>query len=73
MKTIQNYMSLIIYVAATLIALPAQAYIGPGLGLGVAGVIVGFCIATLLLIAGLVILPLRRLLRGIRSRKKKFK
>ena len=41
----------------------AQAYIGPGLGLGVAAMVIGFLVAFILLIVGLIWLPIRRILR----------
>lgn len=41
----------------------AQAYIGPGMGLGVAATVVGLFVAFILLVVGLIWLPIRRLLR----------
>ena len=49
-------------------AAPAYAYIGPGLGLGVAATIVGIVIAFLLLIVGLIWMPLRRVIRTWKAR-----
>lgn len=42
----------------------AHAYIGPGLGLGVAATVVGIVCALVLLVIGLVWLPIRRWLRA---------
>ncbi len=46
------------------LALPVQAYIGPGAGLGTIGTAVAFLVAVLLLVVGFVWYPLKRLLRG---------
>lgn len=57
------------WVLALLLApLQAHAYIGPGMGLGAAATVLGLFVAFILLIAGLVWLPIRRVLR---QRKKK--
>jgi hypothetical protein len=45
------------------IPLQAQAYIGPGMGLGIASIVLGIFVAFILLLVGLVWLPIRRLLR----------
>ena len=45
----------------------AQAYIGPGMGLGVAATVVGLFVAFILLVVGLIWLPIRRLLRHRKS------
>jgi hypothetical protein len=42
--------------------LQAQAYIGPGLGLGLAAAVIGFLVAIILLLVGLIWLPIRRIL-----------
>jgi hypothetical protein len=47
----------------TLTPIQAQAYIGPGLGLGVAAMVIGLFAAFILLIVGLIWLPIRRILR----------
>lgn len=46
-----------------LVATAAEAYVGPGLGLGVLGAILGGLAAVLLAILGVVWYPLKRLLR----------
>ena len=43
----------------------AQAYVGPGLGLGVIGAIFGTILAVLLAIVGVVWYPLKRLLKKL--------
>jgi len=51
--------------------MPAIAYIGPGLGLGVIGTIFGFIMSIVLAIVALVWYPLKRLFgRGKKIRKK---
>lgn len=45
------------------LSIPAQAYIGPGAGLGTIGTAVAFLAAILLLVVGFVWYPLKRLLR----------
>lgn len=42
----------------------AVAYVGPGLGLGGIGAVVGIIVAVFLAIVGLVWYPLKRLLKG---------
>ncbi len=44
-------------------ALPASAYIGPGVGLGTISIIVAVGVAVLLLFVGFVWYPLKRLMR----------
>ena len=46
-----------------LIPIQAQAYIGPGIGLGLAATVMGLFLAFILLLVGLIWLPLRRILR----------
>jgi Na+/melibiose symporter-like transporter len=41
----------------------AQAYIGPGMGLGMVSIVLGIFVAFILLLVGLVWLPIRRVLR----------
>jgi len=50
--------------------LTAQAYVGPGLGLGAVGAIAGVIFSVLLAIIGVFWYPLKRLL-GIGKKKKK--
>jgi flagellar biogenesis protein FliO len=52
------------------IPLQAQAYIGPGMGLGMASIVLGIFIAFILLLVGLVWLPIRRLLRQRKQSRK---
>jgi hypothetical protein len=49
-------------------ASPAHAYIGPGAGLGAIGATIALVIAVILLIAGFVWYPVKRLLKGRKSR-----
>lgn len=57
-------------VVAALIALgplPAHAYIGPGAGVGAVAIVVGLGIAVVLLLAGFLWYPLKRMLRRGRA------
>jgi hypothetical protein len=45
------------------VALPASAYIGPGVGLGTIAIIVAIGVAVVLLLVGFVWYPLKRLMR----------
>jgi hypothetical protein len=47
----------------TLTPIQAHAYIGPGMGLGVAAMVIGLFIAFILLLVGLIWLPIRLILR----------
>lgn len=58
MKTAQRFVSFLI--ATT--SLPAQAYLGPGAGLGAFGTLLALLGAILLLIAGFLWYPIKRLL-----------
>jgi hypothetical protein len=42
----------------------AQAYVGPGLGIGVVGAILGFLAAIVLAVIGMVWYPIKRMLRA---------
>lgn len=55
--------------AASLIATPAAAYIGPGLGLGVIASIFGAIAAFFMMIAGLIWYPVKSMLRKRREKK----
>lgn len=52
-----------------IVATPAQAYVGPGLGLGAIGAFFGAVVAGLLAILGFVWYPIKRVLRTRRARK----
>jgi hypothetical protein len=45
----------------------AHAYVGPGLGLGVIGAIIGVVVAVFLAIVGVVWYPVKRLLRKMKA------
>jgi len=47
----------------------AEAYIGPGLGLGTIGVIIGVLVSSLLILFSIVWLPLKRLIKWLRRPK----
>jgi hypothetical protein len=47
---------------------PAFAYVGPGLGLGTLGVILGVIVSVLLAIVGIVWYPMKRLVRRMRAK-----
>lgn len=48
----------------------AHAYIGPGMGLGMAATILGLFVAFILLLVGLIWMPIRRFFRNRRQNKK---
>ena len=47
----------------------AHAYVGPGLGLGAIGAIVGIIVAGFLAIVGIIWYPLKRMLRKLKAAK----
>lgn len=49
------------------VATSAEAYVGPGMGLGVIGAVLGFLTAILLAFAGMVWYPIKRMLRARRA------
>jgi hypothetical protein len=49
------------------VATSAEAYVGPGMGLGVIGAVLGFLTAILLAFAGMVWYPVKRMLRARRG------
>jgi hypothetical protein len=49
------------------LATSAEAYVGPGMGLGVIAAVVGFLTAILLALAGMVWYPVKRMLRARRA------
>jgi hypothetical protein len=53
---------------ALLTAMPAEAYIGPGAGMGVFGAIVALFGALFLLVVGFVWYPIKRLIGALRRR-----
>ena len=55
--------------SAFLCPLPAHAYVGPGLGLGALGVILGIFTSIFLAIIGIVWYPIKRLIRKFRKKK----
>ena len=59
LKTIGCFTKLLV----PLTPIQAQAYIGPGMGLGLAAMLMGLFIVFILLIVGLIWLPIRRILR----------
>ena len=56
-------------VAACLLSLAtsAEAYVGPGMGLGVISAVLGFLTAILLALAGMVWYPVKRMIRARRA------
>ena len=55
---------IVIFASLLMVALPAQAYIGPGLGAGTLGVILGVIGSFFLAIFALFYYPLKRLIKG---------
>ena len=55
--------------SAFLCPLPAHAYIGPGLGLGALGVILGIFTSIFLAIIGIIWYPIKRFIRKFRKTK----
>ena len=49
------------------VATSAEAYVGPGMGLGVISAVLGFLTAILLAVAGMVWYPVKRMIRARRS------
>lgn len=52
-----------IAVGALLVSSAAEAYVGPGIGVGVVGAILGAVVAIVLAFAGIVWYPIKRLLK----------
>ena len=52
-----------VFIAALLAATPAAAYMGPGAGLGMLGSVLAVGGALLLALAGVVIVPVRQLIK----------
>lgn len=53
----------IVLIVLTLTSMTADAYVGPGLGLGVLGVLLGGILAVVLAVVGVVWYPVKRLLK----------
>jgi len=58
-------MRLIVLILLVFSTATAQAYVGPGAGLGVLGAIFGTVLAVIMAIAGVVWYPVKRLLKKI--------
>lgn len=58
---------LVVGVSLLALASNAEAYVGPGMGLGVLGALFGFSAAMLLAVVGLVWYPIKRMLRARRN------
>ena len=63
----------IFFIFLLLISLPSHAYIGPGMGGGVIAAIVGFFVAILLGIWGVLYYPIKRALKKRKDKKVSFK
>jgi hypothetical protein len=65
-------MQLVVLILCIFLFYPAKpyAYIGPGLGLGALGAILGLVFSILLAILGIFWYPIKRLIGKIRSKKK---
>ena len=63
----------IFFIFLLLISLPSHAYIGPGMGGGVIAAIVGFFVAILLVIWGVLYYPIKRALKKRKDKKVSFK
>lgn len=57
----------IIFIALALASMSAHAYIGPGLGLGTLGALLGGLLAVVLAVVGLVWYPMKRMIRKMRG------
>ena len=53
----------LVIISILLYSISAHAYVGPGLGVGVIGVIIGIVLAILMAIIGVVWYPLKRMLK----------
>ena len=63
----------IFFIFLLLISLPSHAYIGPGMAGGVIAAIVGFFVAILLVIWGVLYYPIKRALKKRKDKKVSFK
>lgn len=57
----------LVFLAALLIAAPAEAYVGPGLGLGTIGTVLGILVSVGLALFALVWYPIKRMLKKRRA------
>ena len=62
-----DMLRLIVGISLLSMAAVAEAYVGPGMGLGVLGAILGFTAAFFLALVGLVWYPLKRMIRARRG------
>lgn len=58
---------LVVAVCLLTLATSAEAYVGPGMGLGVIGAVLGLLTAILLAFAGMVWYPVKRMIRARRG------
>jgi len=65
-------MRLVFFLSVLLTLLPqsAQAYIGPGLGMGAIGVVLGVIVSIFLAIIGILWYPLKRIYKRIKGKNK---
>ncbi len=66
---LMKFLYLTFFSAAFAHVSPAEAYIGPGVGIGTLGIIIGIIGSLLLAIFAVVFFPIRRLIRKIKSQK----
>jgi hypothetical protein len=69
MKMVQVFFAFVALMFA-ITPIHANAYIGPGMGLGMAATVLGIFVVFILLLAGLIWLPIRRFLREGKQNKK---
>ncbi len=68
MKPVKYFVLALPVVAAGLLATPAQAYIGPGVGLGVIGTVFGIVATLALAVFGFLWYPMKRLMAKRRGK-----
>ena len=59
---------LFVFVATTLVALSAHAYIGPGVGAGAIATVLGLLGALLMAVVGLIYFPIKRMIKRRKAR-----
>ena len=69
MNTIQSKLKLHLFAFLMISSVSADAYIGPGLGLGTIGAVLGILAAIVLAIIGIVWYPLKRMIKKRRAQK----